>query len=298
MIPSSSTDLGRFALRYCNYCYRTSEIMRSRIQNKIMEYRELVAEQERELAQLEAECSELRNELAGFEARFNKLIQPLMDQLDAAKAAVRSLQELQTKKLFEGVSDTVESLWQSGPRIEVNPEPDEHTEAWDTDIDDRSSTSRRKVVNSKEHRLKQLYRQLARRFHPDYAQNDEDRTNRTRLMVLINRAYQESDLDSLQLLDGVGDGTQTVASPVDSLVSLETLELQHLQKRHHDLTMQIRDIKLARSDLRYGSMMEMKMEESMARARGEDMLANLAQELTDEYWAYVRQLDELQASLE
>ena len=271
--------------------------MSNRIQEKVAEYRAIVAEQEREFVQLEAECTELRSELADFEARYNELIKPLMDQLDAAKAAVQSLQELQTKQLFEGTSETVESLWQSSPRIHVKPaSPDAESNRNDDD-DNLFDNSRRNVVNSKENKLKRLYRHLARRFHPDYARDETDRANRTRLMVLINKAYQERDADALQAIHTEGDVPDAIASPVDSRVSLATLELRQLQKRHRDLTLQIREIKLERSELLYGSMMEMKIKDTLARARGEDMLVKLADDLQAEYWAYMNKLDELKASL-
>lgn len=48
--------------------------------------------------------------------------------------------------------------------------------------------------------LKQLYRQLARRFHPDLALDEADRTYRTHLMIAINAAYATGDLAKLQAL--------------------------------------------------------------------------------------------------
>lgn len=270
--------------------------MYTRIQDKIADYRQLVAAQERELAQLEAECAALRSEIAEFEARYNAQIKPLMDQLDAVKAAVQSLRELQARQVFEDVAVDVDSLWQAAPRIEPQPRPNQPDEPLWEDGDDPDAVRKRNPINSKANQLKQVYRQLARRFHPDYAQDEEDRSHRTRLMALINTAYQEGDLEALQLLDTADDATTSEAD--DSQLSLATLELRRLQQRHHDLARQIRQIKEARSELRYGSLMEMKLQESLARARGEDLLADLAAELQAEYWGYVTQLDALKASLE
>lgn len=272
--------------------------MSQRIQQKIDEYQQLVAQQEQEVATLERECAELRDELSDFEKRYNQLIKPLTMQLDAIKAAVRSLEDLQTKQLFEGIQASVDSLWQSAPYIEVQEEPTQPSADEQPDDTDDEATYGRRVVNSKTEKVKALYRQLARRFHPDYATDHKDRLCRTKLMVLINKAYQEEDLETLQSLDDEDTpATSAQASTVNAALSLATLELRHLQQRHQALTIKIRDLKLERSDLRYGSMMELKIEEKMARVRGEDLLAKLAEELRDEYWGYVSKLDALREKL-
>ncbi|MCB8987327.1 MAG: J domain-containing protein [Ardenticatenaceae bacterium] len=48
--------------------------------------------------------------------------------------------------------------------------------------------------------LKRLYRQLARRFHPDLAVDPADRDYRTQLMIAINAAYVAGDLEKLRQL--------------------------------------------------------------------------------------------------
>jgi chromosome segregation ATPase len=48
--------------------------------------------------------------------------------------------------------------------------------------------------------LKRLYRQLARRFHPDLALDESDRDYRTQLMIAINAAYAAGDLARLHQL--------------------------------------------------------------------------------------------------
>ena len=48
--------------------------------------------------------------------------------------------------------------------------------------------------------LKRVYRQLARRFHPDFALDEDDRAYRTKMMMAINAAYNAGDLERLQKL--------------------------------------------------------------------------------------------------
>lgn len=49
--------------------------------------------------------------------------------------------------------------------------------------------------------LKTRYRDLARRFHPDLAESDDERAMRQELMLRINHAWQCQDLDALRDLD-------------------------------------------------------------------------------------------------
>ncbi len=46
--------------------------------------------------------------------------------------------------------------------------------------------------------LKRLYRELAKRFHPDLADSEEERVRRNRIMAEVNDAYEREDFSALQ----------------------------------------------------------------------------------------------------
>ncbi len=46
--------------------------------------------------------------------------------------------------------------------------------------------------------LKRLYRKLARKFHPDLANDDKQRTEFNKIMSAINEAYKNGDLETLE----------------------------------------------------------------------------------------------------
>jgi hypothetical protein len=56
-----------------------------------------------------------------------------------------------------------------------------------------------------------LYRELAKRFHPDRARTEEDRARRTDLMLRINVAYSERDLVTLQAMARRADTGESAA---------------------------------------------------------------------------------------
>ncbi|MEO1286726.1 MAG: J domain-containing protein [Chloroflexota bacterium] len=257
-------------------------IMPVDIQDKIANLRLKIAEQEQEIIHLERECQELQADLADFEERYTQQIKPLEDQLEAAKKALDQMRELLLKQQM-GDMATVESLWRdSSGQSERYIPPHER----DFAIPEPISVPKQSPKN-----IKQLYRQLARQYHPDLASDEADRARRTKIMSLINNAYQEGDIESLQTLD---EATPSEKSEVfDSQMPLDVMQLRALQARHHDLAVQIRDLKEQRHNLRYGHMMELKLEDSLAKARGEDMIATIIDEMQTEYWRYMHELDEL-----
>lgn len=45
--------------------------------------------------------------------------------------------------------------------------------------------------------IKRIYLELARRYHPDLAQSDDERAGRQEMMLKVNQAFHERDLDTL-----------------------------------------------------------------------------------------------------
>lgn len=81
-----------------------------------------------------------------------------------------------------------------------NSDPDEDSEAWDTpplnDLAQAADTTPNKAAE------KRLYRELARRFHPDLAAGSAERAYRTAIMAAVNNAYSGRDIQALRDLAG------------------------------------------------------------------------------------------------
>jgi DnaJ-class molecular chaperone len=59
--------------------------------------------------------------------------------------------------------------------------------------------------------LKRMYREAAKRIHPDFSTDSGDRERRTRFMAEANRAYEAGDAEALQrILDEYQDGADAV----------------------------------------------------------------------------------------
>lgn len=65
--------------------------------------------------------------------------------------------------------------------------------------------------------LRTLYRQLARAFHPDLAENDSERALRQEMMLRINHAWHMRDLPAMREI--VADGNDLVSGRMKSAIS-------------------------------------------------------------------------------
>lgn len=258
------------------------------IQDRIANLRLKIAAQEKEVVHLERACEELKSDLADFEKRYNEIIKPLSDQIDAVKSALDTMRDLQLKQQM-GDMLSVESLWRNnGSQADESYIPPHEREFA---IPEPIEMPKPKAKN-----IKNLYRQLARQYHPDLAQDESDRERRTKIMSLINMAYQDGDMETLNTLDE--SSSEQKSQIFDSQIPLDMMILRRLQTQFHDLAVEIRDLKEQHHNLRYGHLMELKLEASIAKAHGEDLLDDLADELQSEYWRYARELDELRQQVQ
>lgn len=125
--------------------------------------------------------------------------------------------------------------------------------------------------------IKRLYRQLARRFHPDLAVDEADRLRRTQKMTLINNAYAARSLIELVTLAQEQESLIEV-NPLDSGRS-EAQLAQALQKELARCQARLRQIERELAQLRYRPSVEVSLEVKSAQRQGRDLLAEMAAEL-------------------
>jgi hypothetical protein len=132
---------------------------------------------EKELVEKELQLAGLRAELAEFERLYLQIVGVLYAELDEIEARIAELIAHQNplnpdaqntarearRKAAESHSAVGELALQVAKNFRPSPE------------------------------LKNLYREVARRIHPDLATNEADRARRQRFMAQANRAYEEGD---------------------------------------------------------------------------------------------------------
>ena len=122
--------------------------------------------------------------------------------------------------------------------------------------------------------LKSLYREVAKRVHPDLAADESDRRKRELLMKQANDAYQRGDHDALR---GILDDYETSPESVqggDLAANLlrVTRQITRVNTRLSQIDLEIE--KLTNSDIG-----KLKSRSDAALADGEDLLAKMAADL-------------------
>ena len=163
---------------------------------------------------LRVELNRVKRQVAEYRRRIERLRES--DVLDPEQVerevAEEFAEQLEQERLAE------EQAAREGQRIDVErprPQLDAETEA----------------------EILRLYRELAKRFHPDRARSDKERSRRTDLMLKINVAYRERDLVTLQSMARQAD----TGEPSATLLS-ETERVQWAHRVVTRMNMQISEL--------------------------------------------------------
>jgi len=139
--------------------------------------------------------------------------------------------------------------------------------------------------------LKQLYRQLARRFHPDLAEDEATRAYRTDLMMAINAAYAAGDLAALQRLAEEPDASPRGPQTDEVLAAALQREVDHCRRRLAEIAAELATLE------RHDSA-RLWRRAQRAAAEGRDLIAELAADLRRRINEKLVERDVLETQLE
>lgn len=153
--------------------------------------------EEQELELKQAELNQLEEELAQRELEFALLFQDIESfQKEYAERLGASLAELadweaRLQEALAASRPNDEELQESAGKARRNAEEARRT------VEDSHKDGDKEHKPITDH-LKSLYRQAAKKMHPDLAVNEEDRVARTRIMVEINAAFAAGDTTRIE----------------------------------------------------------------------------------------------------
>ena len=193
------------------------------------------------LAEREARLSELRAQINSIEGRYIRQVGVLYIQLDEWEERIAALH---SPLQIPAGAETLEP-----PPIEVaESEPDEA------------------ILD-----LKALFREVAKRIHPDFARDHHDERHRTHLMAQANDAFRRDDAAILQrMLNGYDPSTDSGDTP-DIAAELARVVAQIDQAE--------KDVEFIDAELEaiaQSEMAQLKERITIAATRGRDLLAELA----------------------
>jgi len=232
-----------------------------------------------DLQSAEAELNELIQQLRNFEAVVDTRLGSLLDQLSDLNAETSSLdaklRHIREERLFG--TDLMRYL-DGAPRPARSPSLTglppvglPHRNAIHGTVDNPLTSPDVNIPD-----IKVLYRKLARRYHPDLARSDADRTSSNEQMTEINRAYNAGDLPALMRLAGMS---------IPYGVDLRQPALQPA-KPHNEPLSELEQIERKLKALRQQStrvsslpIVKLSLEVKLARHQGRDLLREMAADL-------------------
>ena len=240
------------------------------------------------LVEKEAELAELLAAINVFEFKLRSQVGHLTDKLAKLEADVKQLREQLRWLGDEWLNAELDDFaaWSMGKRATA--------EGAYRYRDTNSPPEPRQALNEDETAvLKKLYRDLARRFHPDMAVDEADRDYRTRLMMAINAAYAAGDIERLRELAKEPDAAERIEYAQTDRQLAEALqkELERLQRRLQEI-----ERELARLENHQSTRMMRKAE--LVEGNGRHYFTDLTDQIQDKIAQRMVERDILKTQIE
>lgn len=188
---------------------------------------------------LQSERDSLEMTLTSFAVELRSRVGNLRTELNRVRRQVseyrRRIERLKENDLLDPEQVEREVAEEFAERLRSEQEAEEQAAREGQRID--VERPRRQLDAETEAEILRLYRELAKRFHPDRARNETDRARRTDIMLTINVAYSERDLLTLQIMARDADA----ADPGAAVLS-EAERVLWAQRAITRMTMQVEEL--------------------------------------------------------
>lgn len=220
-----------------------------------------LSELEAELAQRELDLATLQAELHTFEARYIRIVGVTYAELDEIEAQIAEAEaRLKPKdnKIKEQAVKARAQAQGSAQAAGIAQEPREE-----------------KFKPSES--LKKLYREIAKRIHPDLTLDEEERARREQLMGEANRAYEEGDEAKLQAILNEWE-----SSPESVKGEGVASELVRVIRKIAQVEKRLRIIETEITQLEESDLYQLKTKVEVAEDKGRDLLAEMASRVDEQ----------------
>lgn len=220
-----------------------------------------------QVEELTVAVEKLKSEVDLFQRRYNAHIGRYYLELDKVELETKEYRlrlQLRREQVHEEeIEARVASCFRvSRARVEAYEAPDAS----------EPTPPENKLPESKSKHLQNLYRKLAKRYHPDKAVDAAETERREQLMPLINRAYREQDVQILERLSlGETEFHVDEKTAIEKRTALQS-ELQQLNRAASQLRLEINRLKTGRT-------YQLKQQVEKAKETGSDLLTGLAKDL-------------------
>jgi hypothetical protein len=232
-----------------------------------------LASLEADVAQRELDLATLRGELRAFEARYLRTVgarYAVLDDLESQIAQAIARLKPHDPQAQERAAHAQAQAQDSARATEAMGDPGQATEF-------RPSED-----------LKKLYREVAKRLHPDLATDEEERARRTRLMAEANRAYEEGNEARLQAIL-----REWESSPESVKGEGAGADLVRIIRKIAQVEERLSTIEAEMTHLRASDLYQLKVKVHEAEGESRDLLAEMAAQVDQDIAAARKRLAKL-----
>lgn len=220
------------------------------------------------IAILELELFNTRVALHEFAAKYNERIAPLERKLGRLRRLL--YEQLESQREENGQSEDP-GFGEDEPADQEFSYHEKDGNGWRA-IGKKKKKSRSPKI---EEQIRDLFRELAKRFHPDLTNDPDEKKWRQEVMTKVNQAYANRDLKALQALAEQPD------RPMFTPDQTKEQEIEALKAELLRLDGVIADLKARIHHLEESPAWRLKLEARMQRRSGADMLGQMQQELIE-----------------
>jgi len=208
------------------------------------------------LAARERELDHLRDQLFSFEGRYIRQVGVLYRQLEEWEERIAEL--LVSRESPEDRAEKVHKAQEEAIAAEID--------AMVAESENAASQDAGPALD-----LKALFRELAKRIHPDFATDHHDERHRTRLMAQANEALRREDAAALQRMLNGHDPSIDLSNP-----AAVKAELKRVKKLIREVQQDTASATAEMEALAHSEMAKLRDSTTAAALHGRDLLAELA----------------------
>ena len=217
------------------------------------------------IAILELELFNTRSSLFEYQALYNESLHPLEETL-------RRLRRL----LYEVIHARNNGSEEEYDFSEADEDPLSYREKAEAEWREIGKQAKVKKNPHTEAKIRELFRELAKRFHPDLTNDPDEKEYREQIMAQVNKAYAHRDLKKLEQLSEQPDITPS------NISREKDEEILHLRTELVRLDGVIADIKASLRHLEESPAMQLMMEARIKRRNGKDLLTQMQSKLQEQ----------------
>ena len=237
-----------------------SSTIRQATDPQLRSLRAKISDRQDTVAELELELFDMRVSQEEFERQLGIRVRPLERQLAQLEAQLRESRH------------EAERRAQWGKDLKEAPDVVRQFErAWTTS--GAQTQQPRAAPKPEQSELRALYRELAKRFHPDLTTDSQEKEWREEMMSAVNAAYSGHDLNALLELQQRPDRPpQKVTQSGEEILAEMAAEVLRLDQLIVKLNRQL-------DELSSSALAQLQLDVSMARQTGQNLLGQMARDL-------------------